>query len=81
MIFYTVIYATLINLTENGTYSATVTKELSISLIMSFKVFNFGQIKIVFCIDKSFKYLLCRKCIVYRYKYLIKTRYQTGILL
>ena len=30
MIFYTVIYVTLINLTEKGMYSSTVTKELSI---------------------------------------------------
>ena len=74
MIFYIVIYATLINLRENGTYSAPVTKELSISLIMSFKVFNFGQIKIILCRDKSFKYLLCRKCIVYRYSIIINNK-------
>ena len=59
--FYTVIYATLINMTEKGMYSSYVTKEIPISLIMSFKIFNYGQIKIIFCRDKSFKYLLFRK--------------------
>ena len=54
MIFYTVIYVTLINLTEKGMYSSTVTKEISISLFMSLKIFNYGQIKIIFCRDKNF---------------------------
>ena len=62
MIFYTVIYVALINLTENGMYSYTVTKELYISLFMSFNILNFGQIKIIFCRDKNFKYLLICKC-------------------
>ena len=62
MIFYRVIYVTLINLTEKGMYSSTVTKELSISFLMSFKIFKFGQIKIIFCRDKNVKYLLFRKC-------------------
>ena len=62
MIFCTVIYVALINLTEKGMYSSTVTKELYISLFMSFKIFNFGQIKIIFCKDKNFKYLLFCKC-------------------
>ena len=32
---------------RNGTYSTT-TKELSISLFMCFRIFNFGQIKMIF---------------------------------
>ena len=44
MIFDTVIYVTLVNLT-NGMYSSTSTKEVSISVFMCFRIFNFGQIK------------------------------------
>ena len=47
MIFVMVIYVTLINLTENGMYS-TNNKELSISLFMCFRIFTFGQIKMIF---------------------------------
>ena len=42
-----VIYVTVINLTEEGMHYSTVTKELSISLFMSFTIFNFNQIKII----------------------------------
>ena len=66
MIFDTVIYVTLINLT-NGMYSSTTTKEVSISMFMCFRIFNFGQIKMKFCGDENFKYLLnvykCNNCI------------------
>ena len=46
---------TLINLTEKGMYSSTVTKELSFSLFMRLNIINFGQIKIIFYKDKNFK--------------------------
>ena len=61
MIFYMVIYVTLINLTE----IECITKELSISLFMCFRIFNFGQIKMIFCGDDNFKtYLYCKcKCL------------------
>ena len=62
MILYTVIYVTLINLTKNGMYYSTAIKELSISLFMSYNIFNFEHIKMIFCRDKNFKYLLFRKC-------------------
>ena len=52
MILYMAIYVTLINLTEKGMYYSTVIKKLSISLFMSFKILNFGHIKIIFCRDK-----------------------------
>ena len=41
-----VIYITLIKFTENEIDLATITEVLSLSLIMSFKIFNFEQIKI-----------------------------------
>ena len=57
-----VIYFTLINLTVKGTHSSTVSKELSISLFMSFKNIPVAlELKIIFCIDKNFKYLLVLK--------------------
>ena len=39
---------------RNGMYSTT-TKELSISLFMYFRIFNFGQIKMIFRGDKTYK--------------------------
>ena len=45
-LFYMVIYITLIKFTENEIDLATITEVLSLSLIMSFKIFNFEQIKI-----------------------------------
>ena len=39
---------------RNGMYSTT-TKELSISLFMCFRIFNFGQIKMIFRGDKTYK--------------------------
>ena len=59
MIFDMVIYVTLINFTKNGMNSSTTnTKELSISLFMCFRIFNFGQFKMIFCGDENFKKLL-----------------------
>ena len=65
MIFDMVIYVTLINLTgmECILYSSiTTTKEHSISLSVCFRIFDFGQIKIIFCQDEKFKELLYCKC-------------------
>ena len=62
MIFDMVIYVTFINLTEMGVFTTTTTKELSITLFMCFRIFNFGQIKIVFCLDGNFKQLLYCNC-------------------
>ena len=45
MIFYTVIYVTLINLTEKRMYSSTATKELSISLFMILKSLTLDESK------------------------------------
>ena len=51
---------------------STTAKELCISLFVWFRVFNFGQIKMIFRGDENFK-----KCVVnvnvYRYSNLIKT--------
>ena len=33
----------------------TTTKELSISLFMCFRIFNFGQIKMIICGDENFE--------------------------
>ena len=61
MIFDTVIYISLINLT-NEIYSPPTTKEVSFSVLMCFRIFNFGQNKMIFCGDENFKYLLYRAC-------------------
>ena len=53
MIFVMVIYVTLINLTEMECIHSTNDKELSISLFMCFRIFNFGQIKMIFCGDEN----------------------------
>ena len=53
-------------------YLATITEVLSLSLFMSFKIFNFGQIKIICCGYITFKYLLFRNESVYKYKFLIR---------
>ena len=45
-----------------GMYSSTTTKQPSISLFTCFRIFNLGQIKIIFCGDENFKYLLYCKC-------------------
>ena len=61
MIFDMVIYVTLIKFDRNGMYSTT-TQELSISLFMCFRIFNFGQIKMTFRGDENLKKLLYCKC-------------------
>ena len=57
---------------RNGKYSTT-TKELSISLFMSFRIFNFGQIKMIFRGDEHFEKIFIANVNVYRYSNLIKT--------
>ena len=54
-------------------YSSTTTsKELSISLFMYLKSFNFGQIKMIFSGDENIKQLLIANVNVYRYSNFIK---------
>ena len=53
-------------------YSST-TKELSISLFMCFRIFNFGQIKMIFHGDANLKKYFITNVNVYRYSNLIKT--------
>ena len=84
MILYTVIYVTLINLTENGMYYFTAIKELSISLFMSFNILNFGHIKIIFLDIKTSNICFFVNVNMHRYSYIIKLIIifgQTGILL
>ena len=49
---------------RSGMCSSTTktTKELSISLFMCFRIFNFGQIKMIFFGDENFKKLVHCKC-------------------
>ena len=51
----------------------TATKELYISLFMCFRIFNFGQIKIIFRGDENLKKFFIANVNVYRYSNLIKT--------
>ena len=52
------IYVTLINLTE---MECIILLLLSFSLFMCFRIFNFQQIKRIFCGDENIKFLLYRK--------------------
>ena len=36
-------------------YSTTTTKELTISFFVCIRIFNFGQIKMIFCGDENLK--------------------------
>ena len=55
-------------------YSSTnITKELSVSLFMCFRILYFGQIKMIFCGDENFKKCFIANVNVYRYSNLIKT--------
>ena len=54
-------------------YSTTTTKELSISLLMCFRIFNFGQIKMIFRVDENLKNCFIANVKVYRHNNLIKT--------
>ena len=56
---------------RKGNVSSTVTKELYISLFMSFKIFNFGQIEIIFVEIKTSNICYFANVNVYRYSYLI----------
>ena len=53
-------------------YSTTI-KELSISLFMCFRIFNFEQIKMIFRGDENIKKFFIANVNVYRYSRLIKT--------
>ena len=59
MIFDMGIYDTLINLTAIKMYSTT-TKELSISLFICFRIFNFRGIKMIFRGNDNLKNLYCK---------------------
>ena len=52
---------------------STTTKELSISLFMCFRIFNFGQIKMIFRGDEKLKKIFIANVNVYRHNNLIKT--------
>ena len=54
MIFDMVIYV-FDKFDRNGMYSTSTTKEPSVSLFMCFRIFNFGQINMIFCGDENFK--------------------------
>ena len=60
MIFDMVIYVTFINLTEME--CILLLKELSIPLFICFRIFNFGQIKMIFPGDENLKKNLNCKC-------------------
>ena len=55
MIFDMVIYVTLIHLKETECIILILLKELSISLFMCSRIFNFGQIKMIFRGDENLK--------------------------
>ena len=56
---------------RNGMCSTT-TKELFIFLFMCFRIFNFGQIKMIFRGDENLKQNFIVNVNVYRYRNLIK---------
>ena len=85
MLFDMVIYVTLINLTEME-YILLLQKSCLLLCFMCFKLFNFGQIKMIFRGDENFKIkkFFIANVNVYRYCNLIKTdEYleQTAVLL
>ena len=64
MIFDMVIYVTLIHLKEMECILLLLLKELSISLFMCSRIFNFGQSKMIFCGDENLKKLYYKcKCL------------------
>ena len=73
MIIDTVKYVTLINLTEMECNLFTSTKEVYMSLCMCFRIFNFGQITMIFCGDENFKYCYIANVNVYKSSNLTKT--------
>ena len=52
---------------------STTTKELSVSLFMCFRIFNFGQIKMLFRGDENLKKIFIANVSVYSYSNLINT--------
>ena len=52
---------------------STTTKELSIYLFMCFRIFNFGQTKMIFRGDENLKKIFIANVSVYRYSNFIKT--------
>ena len=72
MIFYMVIYVTLINLTEMECFLLLLLKRY-LCLFMCFRIFNFGQIKTIFCEMKISNNFFIANVNVYRYSDLIKT--------
>ena len=52
---------------------STTTKVLFISLFMCFRIFNFGQIKMIFRGDENLKKIFISNVNVYRYNNFIKT--------
>ena len=52
---------------------STTTKELSISVFMYFRIFNFEQIKMIFRGDENLKKIFIANVNVYRYSNLIKS--------
>ena len=74
MLFDMVIYVTLINLTEME-YILLLQKSCLLLCFMCFRLFNFGQIKMIFRGDENFKIkkFFIANVNVYRYCNLIKT--------
>ena len=63
MIFYMVIYVTLINLAEmECILLLLLPKEQSISLCICFRILTLGIFKIIFCRNENFKELFYCKC-------------------
>ena len=52
---------------------STITKELSISLFMCIRIFNFRQIKMIFRGNENLKKFFIANINIYRYSNLIKT--------
>ena len=70
MIFDMVIYVTLINLTEMECILLLL--KSCLFLCLCFRVFNFGQIKMIFHGDENLKKIFTATVNVYRYSNLIK---------
>ena len=61
MIFDSVILCYFDKFNSNGMY-ATTTKRMSYSLFMCFRIFNFGQIKMIVHGDENLKKKIYSKC-------------------
>ena len=71
MIFDMVAYVTLINLTDMECILLLLKRFLF--FVMCLRIFNFGQIKMIFRGDGNFKNVFIANVNVYRYSNLIKT--------